>query len=239
MSSTPMRFTPMRSVRPSLLALAALLSALLAAAPGVSRAGDFPEPSPYPISWELRFEHSKPKRVVVKIPGVGSRAFWYMTYSVTNEGSDDQTFLPVFEMLTKDGKVYRSDKGVPAEVFREIKRREGNRFLLPPAKAGGVLRVGEDQARDSVAIWPEPMSEMGSFSIFVTGLSGESVTMKMVDGKPVKVKAENVSQELKGVKEEDIIILRKTLQLNYVVYGDDVRPDIDEVNVRPEVWVMR
>ena len=217
----------MRSVRPSLLATAALLATLLASAPGVTRAGDFPEPSPYPISWELRFEHSKPKRIVVKIPGVGSRAFWYMTYSVTNESQDDQTFLPVFEMLTKDGKIHRSDKGVPAEVFREIKSREGNRFLLPSAKVGGVLRVGEDQARDGVAIWPEPMSEMGSFSIFVAGLSGEAVTMKMVDGKPVRVKPEHV------------IILRKTLQLNYVIYGDDVRPDIDEVNVKPEVWVMR
>ena len=40
--------------------------------------------------------------------------------------------------------------------------------------------------------------------------------MKMVDGKPVKVKPENISVELKGVKKEDVIILRKTLQLNYV-----------------------
>jgi hypothetical protein len=83
------------------------------------------------------------------------------------------------------------------------------------------------------------MTEMGTFSIFVTGLSGETVTMKMVDGKPVKVKPENISEELKGVKKEDVIILRKTLQLNHVVYGDDRFPGLDEVNVKPEQWVMR
>jgi hypothetical protein len=231
----------MRSVRPARPALAiALLACLfLAPAPAVSRAGDYPEPSPYPISWELKFDHSKPKRIVVTIPGQGPRAFWYVTYTVTNETQDDQTFLPVFEMLTRDGKIIPSDKGVPFHVFDAIKRREQNRYLLPSTKVGGVLRVGEDQARDGVAIWPEPATEMGSFSIFVTGLSGETVTMKMVDGKPVKIKPENISQELKGVKPEDVMILHKTLQLNHVIYGDDRFPGLDEVNVKPEQWVMR
>jgi hypothetical protein len=229
----------MRSVRPVRPAFAALLGLIFVAAPALCRAGDYPEPSPYPVSWELKFDHAKPRRIVVQVPGKGSRAYWYLTYTVTNEGEEDQTFLPVFEMLTRDGKVRRSEKSVPTQVFDAIKRREGNRFLLPHTKMGGVLRVGEDQARDGVAIWPEPMSEMGSFSIFVGGLCGETVTLKMVDGKPVKVKPENTSVELKGVKPDDVKILNKTLQLNYVVYGDDVFPGLDEVNVRPEQWVMR
>ena len=220
-------------------ALAPVVCLALAALPAMSRAGDFPEPSPYPISWELKFEHSAPKRIVVQIPNQGPRAFWYIAYSVTNDTKEDQTFLPEFVMVTKDGRTIRSDQNVPFKVFEAIKRREGKQFLEPPTKVGGTLRVGEDQARDSVAIWPEPMAEMGSFSIFVSGLSGETVTMKMVDGKPVKVKPENISQELKGVKDEDKLILRKTLQLNYVVYGDDIFPGLDEVNVRPEQWVMR
>jgi len=206
-----------------------------------ARAADYPEPSPYPISWELTFQHDKPKRIVVALPGVGNRAFWYMTYSVTNKTDQDQMFLPVFEMVTKDGKVHRSDKDVPLRVFEEVKRRERARypFLEPHPKVSGTLRVGEDQAKDGVAIWPEPMTEMGNFSIYVSGLSGETVTMKMVDGAPVRVKAENIALELKGVKEEDVVILRKTLQLNYVIYGDEVYPGLDEVNVRPEAWVMR
>ena len=211
----------------------------LVALPSLCPAGDFPEPSPYPVSWELKFEHGNPKRIVVTVPNQGPRAFWYMTYGVINDGTEDQTFLPEFVMVTKDGRTLRSDQNVPFKVFEAIKKQERKQFLLPATKIGGTLRVGEDQARDGVAIWPEPMTEMGSFSIFVSGLSGETVTLKMVDGKPVKVKPESISLELKGVNEKDVIILRKTLQLNYVVYGDDVYPGLDEVNVRPEQWVMR
>ena len=221
------------------LGLASLLCLGATVVPTLCLAGDFPEPSPYPISWELAFKHGGPKRVVVTLPGVGNRAFWYLTYSVTNTSDQEQTFLPEFVMVTKDGREHPSDKNVPYKVFEAVKRREGKKFLEPASRVAGTLRVGEDQARDGVAIWPEPMAEMGSFSIFVSGLSGETVTLKMVDGKPVKVKPERMSQELKGVAKEDVIILRKTLQLNYVVFGDDVYPGLDEVNVRPEQWVMR
>jgi hypothetical protein len=224
------------------LAVASLLSLCfaLAAAP-TARAGDYPEPSPYPIAWELDFKHDKPKRIVVKLPNQGNRAFWYMTYTVINKTDEDRKFLPTFEMVTRDGKVHRNDKGVPLQVFETIKRLERGRypFLEPHYKVVGDLRVGDDQAKDGVAIWLEPMSEMGNFSIYVSGLSGETVTMKMVNGAPVRVKPENVALELKGVKEEDVVILRKTLQLNFVVYGDEVYPGLDEVNVRPEAWVMR
>lgn len=203
--------------------------------------GDFPEPSPYPISWELDFQHDKPKRIVVQVPGQGARAYWYMTYTVANKTDEDRMFLPVFEMVTRDGKVIRSERGVPPRVFEEIKRQERAKypFLEPPYKAVGTLRVGEDQAKDSVAIWPEPMSEMGNFSVYVSGLSGETVTLKMVNGAPVKVNPESIALELKGVDPKDVVILRKTLQLNHVIYGDDVYPGLDEVNVKPEVWVMR
>ena len=223
------------------LAVSSLLCLGLSVAAVQTRAGDFPEPSPYPISWELNFDHGKPQRIVVPIPGQGNRAFWYMTYSVINNTDEDRQFLPVFELVTRDGKIHRSDKGVPLRVFEEVKRRERARlpFIEPHYKVTGTLRVGEDQAKDGVAIWPEPMSEMGNFAVYVSGLSGETVTMKMVDGRPVKVKPENQAMELKGVPEKDVVILRKTLQLNYVVYGDEVYPGLDEVNVRPEAWVMR
>jgi len=206
-----------------------------------ARAADYPEPSPYPISWELDFQHDKPKRIVVTIPGQGNRAYWYLTYTVANKTNEDREFLPVFEMVTRDGKIHRSDKDVPPYVFDQIKRQEKAKypFLERYYKLAGTLRVGEDQAKDGVAIWPEPMSEMGNFSIYVSGMSGETVTMKMVNGKPVKVKPENQALELKGVDEKDVIILRKTLQLNYVIYGDDVYPGLDQVNVQPEKWVMR
>lgn len=198
------------------LSLCALALTLLFA--GLASA-QVPQPSPYPVSWELKFTHGRPQRVVVELPGHNPSAWWYMTYTVTNQSDRELIFLPVFEMLTSDGQVIRSDKNIPLPVFEAICQREGNRFLEQTTQLAGEIRLGDEQSRDGVAIWPEPMKEMGNFSIFVGGLSGEAVTIPGPDDKPV--------------------ILRKTLQLNYLVRGDDVYPGEDEVNENPEQWVMR
>lgn len=188
----------------------------------------YPEPSPYPVSWELKFEYDTPRRIVVEVPGSPiPKAYWYMTYTVTNQTDQDREFFPLFTLVTKDGKAIRSDKGVPKAVFDQIKNRTGNKLLESPIQVADILRVGEDQAKDSVAIWEEPHPEMGAFSIFVTGLSGESATVTGSDGKPVTD------------KDGKPIILLKTLQLDYTVSGDEVYPGIDPIRKTHWRWVMR
>ena len=181
---------------------------------------DYPKPSLYPISWELLFTHSAPKRVVVTVPGQNaSQAYWYMTYTVTNPSDREITFLPVFELLTQDGQVIRSDKGIPGQVLQTIRARENNPRLMSQAQIGGTLRIGEDQAKEGVAIWEELPGRTGQFSIFVQGLSGESAKVKGPGDKT--------------------FTLRKTLQLNYLIRGDEVYPGEDQVNENPAKWVMR
>ena len=197
-----------------------VVALMIAALAPFARAEAFPEPSPYPKAWELDFEHDKPKRVVVPDAKTGApRAYWYMTYRVTNNTNNEQPFLPAFELVTQDGRVVRNDISIPRAVFEEVKKREGNRYLEPAALIAGKLRIGPDEARDGVAIWPEPSAEMGQFNIFVSGLSGEIATVKGPTTKPV--------------------ILHKTLQLNYLIRGDEVYPGEDEVNENPQQWVMR
>jgi hypothetical protein len=194
-----------------------------------------PEPSPYPITWEIDFEYRKPQRVVVNIPGSRApKAYWYLPYTITNEGEDTQTFIPQFELLTEDGKAHRAGRNLPKQVFDAIRARERNNLLLPPTKAGGEIRVGVDQGRDSVAVWEEPLRDMGTFRIFVGGLSGEFVELKDDDGKQIV--------DPKG----EPIILRKTLQLTFHVNGDEVFPGEDLVNEGQgrtgrdaKMWVMR
>jgi hypothetical protein len=199
----------------------ALIVVILAAAtltPAIR--AEYPKPSPYPKTWELDFVHGKPQRVVVSdAQSNAPRAYWYMTYQVTNNTNDEQPFLPAFELVTEDGRVIRNDFKIPRVVFDEIKKREGSKYLEPAALIAGQLRIGKDQAKDGVAIWPEPTPEMGQFSIYVSGLSGEIAQVKGPTTKPV--------------------ILHKTLQLNYLVRGDEVYPGEDEVNENPSQWVMR
>ena len=209
-----MRFPILRSPVALLLCTAASIVALIASA---GRAEDkYPEPSPYQISWQFKFQHGTPKRIVVDVPGnPNPTAYWYMSYTVSNSGDKAQDFVPQFLLLSNDGKVTRSDIAIPAEVFRDIKRQEGNKLLLDHHKVSGPLNPGEDEARDSVAIWPEPMRRMGTFSIFVGGLSGEFLPFK------------------------DGVILRKTLQLTYHQAGDQVLPGPDDDHPQVEQWIMR
>src|SRR5205085_2279246 len=120
-----------------LLALA--LFPMLAAALAVPAfAKKYPEPSPFPTSWELKFEHAKPKRMVVD-----SVPYWYLTYSVENDTKDDQEFLPVFEMVTNEGKKVQSDMNIPGKVFNRIKRDEGDDLLESAVKIAGTIHTGE------------------------------------------------------------------------------------------------
>jgi hypothetical protein len=89
-----------------------LFATLLAAQAAVS----FPTPSKYPISWELKFEHSAPQRILVTTNGE-KQAYWFMTFTVTNLGEKEQRFLPMFELLTEDGSVIRSDNRIAPAVL--------------------------------------------------------------------------------------------------------------------------
>jgi hypothetical protein len=205
-----------------------MASGVLMAAMLSDARGEFPKPSAYPISWELKFEHDLPQRIVVKVPGAAApQAYWYMTYTITNNSGQEQMFLPTFDMLTYDGRLIRSDNKISATVFSAIKSREKRTLLEPWTKIGGELLIGPDQAKDGVAIWPEPMLRMEHFSIFVGGLSGEAVRLKDDSGAEIKD------------KDGKPTILRKTLQLNFHIRGDDVYPGEDEINENAENWVMR
>ena len=187
----------------------------------------YPKPSPFPVSWELKFEHSKPRRVVVELAGERiPKAYWFITYTVTNDTETDVEFLPQFLMVSKDGVVKRSDRVVPKAVFDRVKAATNNTLLESALRVAGTLRVGEDQAKDGVAIWEEPEPRMGAFTIFVTGLSGESTPLTDDNG------------QILNDKDGKPILLFKTLQLDYNVSGDELYAN-DPIDQTGKQWIMR
>jgi hypothetical protein len=181
---------------------------------------DLPVPSNYPVTWQLKFEYGTPTRITVNVPGKSTpQAYWYLPFSVTNTTKLERMYFPVFELVTDTGQIIRSDKGIPEAVTNEIRKQQGNRFLQPLMQTAGELRLGEDETKYSAAVWAEPELRMGSFSVLVGGLSGETAKVKSAKG-------------------EDAL-LRKTLQLNYHIRGDEVYPGEDEVNANPSLWIMR
>jgi len=223
------------SLRKVLLSAAIGMSAILGSTIALRPALAFPKPSVYPIAWQLKFKHSAPKRIVVTPTGSNTPvAYWYLTYTVTNLTETEQRFLPVFEMLTGEGTVIRSDKDVPPAVFDAVKKRERNKSIESADKIAGRLLIGEDQAREGVAIWKEPQPRMGTFHLFAGGLSGESVYVK--DGDVV----ERIDWlKMPEAERKKLTTLRKTLDMTYQVPGDEIRPEEDVVNLVKEEWVMR
>ena len=129
--------------------------------------------------------------------------------------------------FTKDGKILPSDHINHPGVFEAIAQRERNKPIQPALKLQGTILVGEDQAKYGVAIWEEPEAEMGSFTIFVTGLSGETAALTDSNGQPLK----NADGQP--------IVLRKTKQINFTVRGDELYGGNDPVVKTGESWVMR
>jgi hypothetical protein len=175
---------------------------------------DFPQPSPFPISWELALTHSEPKRIVVQGPAdTNPQAYWYMTYHVVNNTDQDKIlFYPTFEMMLEDGTVVRSDHNIEPAVFEAVKKRERIKYLLSADIIGGDLLQGDDQSKDGVAIWAEPRLRMGTFTIFCSGFWGESATVEVGD--------------------KDVV-LHKTLQLTYHVDSDERHPgggDLEDID---------
>jgi hypothetical protein len=211
------------------------LAAVLFLLTSIPQARAYPKPSINKIAWELDFQHATPSRITVRVPGSDApKAYWYMPFTVTNNTNDEQQFLPIFDLVDDKGNVHRSDQNIPKEVFDAIKMREGKKLMEPLAKASGRLLPGADQARDSVAIWPEPLERMGSFTIFVTGLSGEAVWFK--DGQETPL---SKADWIKTKPEDAGNILRKTLQIDIQVPGDEFYQGRDRVIKKGEDWVMR
>jgi hypothetical protein len=235
--ATP-EFPTMRiPLRKLLLSAAIGLSPLAAGVAFPGHAMAYPKPSLYPISWELKFTHAAPRRIVVTTPGTNVPvAYWYMTYTVTNLTDREQQFLPVFEMVTDSGKTIRSDdqKEIPSAAFDAIKKREKNRMLEPVEKISGRVLIGEDQARDGVAIWVEPTRRMGTFHIFAAGLNGETTFLK--DGEEVAPKDVDA---LSIPDRKKLLTLRKTLEMTYQIAGDEIKPDAAAVLPKGEEWLMR
>ena len=87
---------------------------------------------------------------------VGNDAYWYMTYTVTNKTGMEQMWRTEFQMVDNAGKIVKAGHYIDPSAFEKIKAIKRNRFLVPANTVMGDLHQGDDQAKDSVAIWKEP-----------------------------------------------------------------------------------
>ncbi len=210
---------------------------MLAAAIGVAAfalAQDaVPKPSVVPVSWELEFEYDTPQSITVKLPGDRqAQTYWYVLFTVTNSTDSDKQFAPRFVLYTDTGEVLKAGQGVSSLLFEQVQKRLNSPLLVGLASVTGRLLQGDDNAKQSVAIWKDFDPKARKFDIFVGGLSGETVKVKL----PVAIKQRDAEGKVVTRTE---VTLSKTLQLTYFVPGEAAaRPQTAPRLVKKQ-WVMR
>lgn len=218
----------MRTTRPSptpaksLAALLLAFFALLAVPTAQSIAA--PEPAAIPSRWEFDIEPGDLRVVTYDIEGVGTRTFYYWTYTVTNNTGEDRPLTPAFELFTDDGsraKLARSGRDVPRQVTEKILDRIGNPLLLDEVDVQtGLLLQGPENAREGLVVWPLDRFRVDDVVIFAKGFSGET---------------ERIARPDTGER----YVLRKSLMLRHQVDGT-----VDPTSTRPltrtvERWILR
>lgn len=196
-----------------------------------------PAPDVVPTTWEFKAEIDSLRSIQVRFPDrPRPELFWYLRYTVTNESTEDHTFVPEFILYTDTGQVVRAGTKVPTSVFQEISKRHNDPLQRSPTAMTGRLLVGEDNAKTGVAIWPDFDPAAGVIDIFIGGLSGETRTIALP--KPIEVTEVDLKGERKTVT-KDRLLLSKTLHVRFEVPGEaSSRPHARPRLIKKE-WVLR
>jgi hypothetical protein len=196
-----------------------------------------PKPSEISSSWELDFEYDHPKRIEVRVPGeTQPRAFWFMLYRVVNQTGADQVFSPELALYTDTGQLLRQGSGVPSAVFQEIQRIYNDPLLRKQSNMVGRLLQGTDNSKRGVAIWQDIDPNAGAFSVFFSGLSGETVEVDLPV--PIEYTVTDITGE-EQVIQRDSLRLTRTLQLQYDLLGETGSRGPGSIRFRKRSWVMR
>ena len=165
---------------------------------------------------------------MVKLPGQRRpKRFWYIILTLTNDADLDAPFYPTCEMMTDTLKITPAYKDTRGIVFAKIKKRYQKTFpfLESLETASNRILQGEDNKRDMAITWPDFDPKAKQVTLFLAGLSNEIAVVThptaTEDGQPLKV------------------YLRKTLQLDYTISGDEKLRSKGALAYKDKRWIMR
>jgi len=184
-------------------------------------------------AWQLDLRFKDPQRITLRLPGDDyDTTFWYVMYEVTNRTGKDVDFFPSFRIVTDTLQVVEGGANIHPLVYDAIKARHFREFpfFAPPVKVTGPLLQGEENARASAAVFRTFDENAASFTLFISGLSGETERVR------------NPAFDVKrGESEENprAFFMRRTLSVVYDLPGDpQTRSSATPVR-RSREWVMR
>lgn len=208
-----------------------------AASVDVDRKDPYPEPMVVPQHWEFGIEVGKLRSISVQLAGRHKpQLFWYLPYTVTNKTDEDHIFVPEIILYTDTGELTRAGKSVPGVVFEKIKALHSDPLMKAPASMTGKLLQGQDNAKKSVAIWPDFDPNAGKLSVFIGGLSGETFSLPLPA--PITVTERDWRGRERTIT-KDKLLLTKTLELQFAAPGEKASRKTLKPRLVKKRWVMR
>jgi len=194
-----------------------IAAAALAVVAAAGTAMAYPRPTPGAPRWELVFE---PGDLRLYVDPVADQAYWYLTYEVTNRTGRERVWAPSFILFTDAGEIVASGRGVSTRVAMDIHELLGNELLENQNEIIGEIFHGREHAKEGLVIWRADELDVTEVSMFVAGISGETAT---------------INNPITG----EVVVLRKTLQRDYIVPGDALARGSRPVEPVRHRWVMR
>jgi hypothetical protein len=189
-------------------------------------------------------DYLAPRAILVPVDGQPKgKLFWYLKYTVTNHNRDkagrpiDLLFNPEFVLYTDTGELIRARSVDFGAVYESILKVENDPLMVSPDGMRGKLLFGADNARTSVAIWPDFDPKSGQFDIFVGGLSGESKAVQLAQPITEEEIVDSTGRTRPVTRTK--VVLSKTLQLTYSVPGEAAARRTIAPQLVDKTWVMR
>lgn len=198
----------------------ALIAAALAAAVVVLAplpAGAHPTPAAVRYRWELEFE---PGPLRLYVDPLESRAYWYFTYQVTNRTGRNQVWAPSFTLYTDAGEILEGGREVPFRVVTDLLDLMRSDLIEDQNQIIGDILHGREHAKEGLIVWPADDVQVNRMELFIAGISGETARVR----NPVS---------------GEEVILRKTLQIDYLIRGNALSRGSKPVEEVDRRWIMR
>ncbi len=224
----PRHATPRRHARTfahaRLLLASGAAAAALALAPAPATTLAAPEPSPVPTTWEFDFREGPLRLITVDVPGVGPRAYFYMTYTITNFWGGDLLYAPSFDLKTEEGEILSAGQGVHPRVTEFLLGLLNNPLIDDQSTILGQVLEGIENAKSGVVIWPANDLDVDEIMVFANNLSGEQTSYWVRDPESGDRKR---------------IVLRKTMMLRYETPGEIAGRGALPLELVEKRWIMR
>ncbi len=165
-------------------------------------------------AWQLDIRFKDPQRITLRLPGDDfDTTFWYVLYDVTNRTGKDREFFPSFRIVTDALRVVEGGADIHPKVYDHIKARHLQEFpfFATPAKVTGPLLQGEENSRSSAAVFRTFEQAASSFTLYISGLSGESARVRNPSFDPKQPESEDNPRAFYS---------RRTLAIKYDLPGD-------------------